>query len=545
MKNTVKRQTQFPLLASVALAALMSQAWAAPVHAGIAVSLGQNLTSSTYAVDSQAWYPNPDGAAGPNHFVEFIAGRFAAYSKAEGSPVQSMTDSAFWNQAGVGIPSGGSWVLTYPRLVYDPSVQRWFASEVYRDDSHPTNTYHFLLAVSATVDPTGVWTGESIPGDPGGLNAGATMSMGLDAKGVYLSSLVWSMSAPVGSTLLSFPKTDLLAAIPTFTNSTWFGYRGASTQGYGLQPAICVDGTAGGDVLATGGWGWDYANNINETNHSLVGFAVQGAGGPGQATLSNVKMLAVPPYTAPPNASQPDGSSNLIDGDAAFTAAVYRVGGVLFATHMVQLNNHAAIRWYRVDATNDALLESGTVADPNLDLFFPSIAANTEGTIVIDCSGSGTNSYVNCYATVGQTENAVTKFGKLLMLQAGAASYQNLAPNGGNYWGMYSTTCTDPTDPTIFWTINMFASGPSTWSTQITQLLTSPSPQLSIANTGPNLLLSRPRTSVPFQLQSTPSLTGTNSWSGVTAATATNGNTVSVLVPARGAASFFRLLQTQ
>ena len=34
----------------------------------------------------------------------------------------------------------------------------------------------------------------------------------------------------------------------------------------------------------------------------------------------------------------------------------------------------------------------------------------------------------------------------------------------------------------------MFASGTNTWSTQITQLLTSPSPQLAIGNAGTNLL---------------------------------------------------------
>jgi hypothetical protein len=282
-----------------------------------------------------------------------------------------------------------------------------------------------------------------------------------------------------------------------------------------------------------------------DNNNSMVAFAIQNAGGPGAVTLSSPKVLSVPGYTAPPNAMQPDGSSNLVTWNAVFTANVYRAGGILFGTDAVQVGEHAAIRWYRLSATNHVLLESGTISDPSLDLYYPSIAANTNGTVVIACNGSSTNAFVSCYAAVGQTVNGVTTFGTLLLIQAGSASYQNLDSSGGFWWGLYSTTGVDPTDSNIFWTINTFASGPTTWSTQITQLLTSPSPQLGIANTGTNLLLSWPRTSVPFQLQSTPNLTGTSSWSRVTAATVTNANTVSASVLASGSAAFFRLLQSQ
>ncbi|HXP60310.1 MAG TPA: hypothetical protein VN829_07460, partial [Dongiaceae bacterium] len=167
------------------------------------------------------------------------------------------------------------------------------------------------------------------------------------------------------------------------------------------------------------------------------------------------------------------------------------------------------------------------------------------GTVVVACNGSGTNTFVSCYAAVGQTINGVTTFGNLLLLQGGDASYQNLDSNGDNLWGYYSTTCVDPTDANVFWTINTFASGPTTWSTQITQLLTSPSPRLSMASTGTNLLVSWPVTLVPFQLQSAPSLTGNGSWPPVTLSGTTNGTTVSVPIPVTNGSAFFRLVQSQ
>jgi len=46
---------------------------------------------------------------------------------------------------------------------------------------------------------------------------------------------------------------------------------------------------------------------------------------------------------------------------------------------------------------------------------------------------------------------------------------------------------------------------------------------------------------VAFELQSTPSLSNNISWSAVPQAAATNGSTVSVLVPASPDAAYFRL----
>jgi hypothetical protein len=68
--------------------------------------------------------------------------------------------------------------------------------------------------------------------------------------------------------------------------------------------------------------------------------------------------------------------------------------------------------------------------------------------------------------------------------------------------------------------------------------------RLSISKTGPNLLLSWPVGDVSFQLQSTTSLTGNSLWASVSQGAVTNVSTVSVLVPASGAATFFRLVSS-
>jgi len=537
----MKTNRTFKFIGGAALAVLVIHLLATPLHAGVAVSIGQNFTGSS--LDFAA---NPSGAANADYFVEFVQYTFAVHNKADGTVVQSTSDVDFWTNAGV--PLANSAYRGFSRVVYDPAVQRWFAAQV-AGGSDPT-TLRVRLAVSATADPIGAWNGVSLPENPGSTSRFAAMMLGLDAQGVYLSSAVWSTNAnanvPTGTALWSLPKTDLLAIPPVITNRAWFGVVSPTNRGYDLEPAICFDGSAGGDVLATGSTGVDPITGNPVTNNTLVACAIHNAGGPGPATLGGPQSLLVPPYTEPINyALQPDGSTNLVDWDASFSANVYRVGDVLFAAHALQDGARIAVRWYRLSAINHTLLESGTITDPSLDFYFPSIAANTNGTVVLAFNGSGSNAFVSCYAMVGQTVDGVTTFGNLLLLQAGLASYQNSDSSGFSDWGVYSTTCVDPADPNVFWTINAYAADTTTAATQITQLLTSPSPQLSIATAGGNLLLSWPVTDVPFQLESAPSLPGTGSWSPVTQTAATNGSTVSVLVPTANSTAFFRLVQSQ
>jgi len=219
---------------------------------------------------------------------------------------------------------------------------------------------------------------------------------------------------------------------------------------------------------------------------------------------------------------------------------VYRLGGVLYAIHNTEVNGRAALRWYRIGADTSTVLESGTILDPVLDLFYPSIAANTNGTVVIGCNGSSLTNFVSCYAMVGETVDGITTFGSLMLLQAGVASYQDNTRKMESRWGDYSTTTVDAADPTSFWTIQMYPSAGSTWATQITQLRTAPL-LLNIAPAGTNVVLSWTSLAGGAQPQRRASLSPSSSWSDVTQNLVTNGNLISVQVPASSGPQFFRL----
>ncbi len=497
--------------------------------------IGQNFTGSTfgYQANESAYVP-PDcnGAVGPNHFVEFINGLFSVYNKATGGRVLIMTDLDFWSQAGVNLPSG--WDVSDPRLIYDPSVQRWIAAQI---DFGFDASNHFLLAISASADPTGPWKGLFIPVDPSGATSADFTTLGLDAQAVYLAADMFDANGNGlnSSTLVSIPKTNLLAATPSATNRTRFGSLSFSSRGAILQPAICLDQSSSGNVLAVGNLGLDLASHS-----TLKASTVLKAAGPGAATLAAPITITVNPYSVPINPPQPDGTSDLDDSDTRLSAQVYTVGGVLYAVHSTEVASRAAIRWYRLSATNYTVIESGTITDTNLDLFYPSIAANASGTVVIGCNGCSSDSFVSAYALVGATVNGVTSFNALLLLKAGVASYHNTASGSDNRWGDYSATSVDPSDPTHFWTVQMYPSGPSTWSTQVTELLTV-MPRLTIAAAGASVRISWPSSATGLELQSSESLAPSATWLTVAQMQSTNGNQITVLVPATGEQQFFRL----
>jgi hypothetical protein len=203
-----------------------------------------------------------------------------------------------------------------------------------------------------------------------------------------------------------------------------------------------------------------------------------------------------------------------------------------------------AVRWYRISATTHALLESGTITNADLDLFYPAIAANANGMVIIGYNGSGIGTFVSCYAVAGQTVNGATTFGNPILLQSGATSYHDLYEEFGlatqSRWGDYSTVTVDPADSSCFWFIGMYPSDSDVWATRITQLLTVPL-QLAISRSGTNVTVSWPGLAADYQLLSTTNLAPPVVWSNVTQTTLTNGSQAFVLVPISGRQQFFRL----
>ena len=507
------------------------------IDAAVVVQIGQNFTGSTYGVDTPYTPPDCNGFAGPAQFVELINGRFTVYSKTNGTRLATMTSEDFWTNAG--LTFAANVFPTDPRIVYDPSVQRWFASAVDLDlGTLDGASNRFLVAVSTSSDATLTWQGLAFTADPVTGSHADFPTLGLDTNGLYLAAYMFTSANPnaedLGQTLVSIPKADLLQSSPTADNRTCFGLLGSTNYGYVLQPAVNFDSAASNAaVLAMGDLGYDYSWHSN-----LVGFSVQNAAGPGSATLTLPENINVDPYYVPINPTQPDGNNTVDDGDARFSANVYQVNGLLYGVHSCQVDGRAALRWYQIDSADFSLLQSGTISDTNLDFFYPSIAANSSGTIVIGFNGCSLSNFVSCFAIIGDSVNGVITFGVPILLQAGLDNYDR----SDGRWGDYSTTCVDPVDPNRFWTMQMYPVSSGIWSTQITELLTAV-PKLSMKAAGSDVILSWPGTAIAFDLESSSSLDFPD-WQVVpqTMSSASKGK-VYLRIPTTEGSQFFRLHQ--
>lgn len=515
------------------VAAGVSLLLAAAAHAGINLQIGNNFTGATLYADSSAVPPDSDGAVGPTNFVVFVNGRFSVFDKVSATKVQTMSDATFWANAGVSL---GGLSISDTRVIYDPLSQRWFASQV---DFNPNDleSNRFLLAVSSSADPTGVWNGLAWPADPGGTLTDFPR-LGLDANGVYLTGNQYDVSGNfvLGVLLTSIPKADLLLPTPTAANRTTTGVMPVAARGFSLQPAVNFNATNSAEfVLATENDGADFLTHTN-----LLGFTVQNAD-TASASFPASSDIVVPGYFVPLNPPQPDGQSTLDDGDVRIGSYAMQVGDDVYATHAVESGTRAVIRWYRVGASDHLLRESGTISDPSLDLFYPSLAVNTNGFLVIGFNGCSTNTFISAYAVAGRTVDGLTVFGDKVLLQAGAANYE-VAPQGDNRWGDYSTTTVDAANPSHFWTAQEYPSSANVWSVAVTEMIvTETPPVLNLAAAGGQVQLSWPTNEAGFSLQSATNLSAPVAWSAVTNAVAIVGTNHTVTVSSRAALNYFRL----
>jgi len=405
--------------------------------------------------------PDTTASVGPSHIVEFVNGAFAIYNKSNGSNLSTLADWNFWINAGASVTVGA---LSDPRLVYDPASSRWFACQV---TTNQTTRNSILLARSDSSNPMGPWKSVSVS-----LNAGFGdfPMFGVDADGVYLSTNTFAnrdSGALTGVSFFSIPKSDILLPTPTLARMTRFENQSEVTRGFTVQPVNYFGPSKGhGSLVAVDA---TQLGKIDRTN--IVGPA--GAG----ATLSATTVITAEPETPPDLAFQPDGTRVLASGGSGpgdsdnYQSTVYQVGNAIWAVHATAVAGRSAIRWTVLDESTNAIIQEGTIANPNYDYIYASIAANAFGEAVIGFTrtGTGPSDFPSAFACIGTPQGNQTVFSDPLLLKAGLASYHfGTMPER---WGDYSTTVVDPSNPHVFWTAQEYALSSTDWGTQIAQII--------------------------------------------------------------------------
>lgn len=459
-ESSVGRRERFVRFAS---AGVILASICAPV-AGQSFSIGANFTtitrSQTSVLSGILEPPDTMGAAGPNDFVEFNNGSFSIYNK-NSSLVSQESDTTFWTSA-LGSNPGG---LTDPRVLYDPLTQRWYASMVTTDQV--TNN-KVLIARSNSADPTQGFKAVSF----------STLSnrfadfpaLGMDANAVYLTTNNFNTSDTFRSmSIYSIPKADLDAATPSIARLSSHTALSPSTYGFTMQAA-----TDYGPKLPTDPEPIISTSNLAFSQYKFV--KLSGTSNSG-ATLGAVTTRTVQTTSDPTNSPQPGTSTTIDNGDDRFSSSAVQIGNFLYAVQNITVSGRSAVRWTIADATTFNVLQQGTIGDATLSYFYPSIAVNASGDVVVGFSGSSSTTFAGTYAVVGTSlggaPGGTLSFGTPQPTKAGTDFYPDTR------WGDYSAVTPDPADPGIFWAhqeyaANRFTSGGTTygnWATQATEII--------------------------------------------------------------------------
>lgn len=411
---------------------------------GTTQALGGGGTAPTEGIDfvgprfgdTGAGFIPPDtcGAVGPNHFIAIVNANFSVYNKSNGVRISSQSLNNFWG-------SGGT--KGDPRIAYDDHAGRWVA--ICTDFN--TRIY---IAYSSTSDPTGSWL-KTFYVASSGADSGRFPdypTLGVDQNGVYVGASMFGGSS--AATLWAIDKAPLLGgSLGAIT-----AFRGLALEG-AIQPCVTY-GTPSGEycVSRTG----STSIRVRRVNPPLA-----------SPTLSNLGFVSTPSGGSPPNAPASGSGTNLDTVGSRLMNAVYRNGSI-WTTNCISSGGRAACRWYEIDAGTLTTNQVGTVNDPTLHYFMPSIAVNANDDVVLGFSGSSAAQFAGAYYAGRFSSDMAGQMSTPVEFKNGQGAYNNLDGFGRNRWGDYSLTSVDPVDDDTIWTIQEYARTGNSWGTWIQEL---------------------------------------------------------------------------
>lgn len=473
---------------------------------------GPTLTEMNSQI-SQWWIP-PDtqGAAGPGHVMSLVNGAAKIQTRAGGDiSLVSLTNFFRFTEVSSGLqyPRGNAFD---PRLLYDPRSQRWYACAlefgetilVPGEDRPRNRDNHMVFAVSRSSDPTGTWDkylvrvglpDVQIPPIVLPFNLGTItfplftyfsdyQTMGVDDNGVYFAVKIFGNPSGQFARIFATRKAPLIDPSPSLGPVTaWGPIEDMYSTPFPLQNYDAVGST---DPM------YFFSASPYEYAKTMYRRLVWSGATP---SLSSVSRTAfAPAFAGPPLAPAQGSVVNINTGDMRLHSAIQQ-GGMMYMCRTVGVNSsggasgadRAAVEWlgYRfidfpILGEIPLLLDTGRIFDSASSnprfYYFPSIAKNARGDIVMGFSGSRAGEYVGAYYADRLYTDPMGSMSAPTLYKAGEASYQNLdapADKGGrNRWGDYSAACLDGLNGQNFWVLQEYADGPTSnrWATRYAKL---------------------------------------------------------------------------
>ena len=461
--------------------------------------------------------PDPNGAVGPNHYVQMVNSSVAVYSKTGTTLMAPRAINTLWSVT----PNSECFTNNNgdPIVLYDQLADRWLVSQFV---ASAAPNYAQCIAISQTADPTGAYYLYEFDQASDVFND--YPHLGVWPDGYYMSTNqfpdsttgsvaagAWAFERPkmiIGqpARYIFFDETPLATCAAGTCSYTPFGQLPTTLDGKTPPPAGTPNFFAEVDDLDTPNappavgvhdemhiWkfhvDWDNPANSSFGVGSSApapkpGFPGQYAGSAGQPNL----ILPIDDYLASacqiensvndcsPEKVNPPQAPEYLDvlGDRLMFRFTYHN----FGDHESFVVNHTAdtpadpnttgrngVRWYELRNLNSSpvVYQQGTFA-PLQDQTNPlwrwmgSAAMDNSGDLAIGYTASGPNYFPSLHYAgrlSGDPSNELSQGEAVLFMGAGIEIQTGVFPFR-NRWGDYSALTVDPSDDCTFWYTNEY-----------------------------------------------------------------------------------------
>lgn len=406
--------------------------------------------ASTSALGGNFIPPDMGGAVGGGYVAQMVNEQFSIYSQSGQLAAPAVSLNSFYTSLGVNPVAANNPDISDPRIIFDPATQRWYASAITVQNA-TNNT--FVLAVSRNQNPLDGFVGYSIP-SPTGVFADFP-TLGITNGAITLASNNFNASGNfASSSVISIPKAQLLSGASSLSNISYFNSNAGQV---GFTPEA-VTSTAPGNTTTVLSTNFDspglFASTITQN---------QGAAASLNYISGSNFSGALPQTPTQPGGTTYDG------GDNRLSSGAYQAGNYIYATNAVLNGSSDQIQWAVLNATTDALINSGFVSLANQDLTYPSISGNANGTFVLGFNGSGVSNNISAYDSVCSAISGSCNTPSLVF--SGLANNYSLAGSGGLVrWGDYSWIAPDTNNQNYFWLFQEYPAANNNWGTVITEV---------------------------------------------------------------------------
>jgi hypothetical protein len=441
-------------------------------------------------IDQNATFADPpDGAiaVGPTHIVEAVNTALSVWTKtydqtgrlmALAATVVAVDLNAFLGQNSGCLSGTNSFagLVSDPSLDYDVAHDRFMVSMISFDPLFRNSS--LCVAVTETGDPTGNWLIYAFPISPAAsLLDFPRAVIGSDGQ-LYVTGNLFRIDRSgnaifVSARVYAFRTSDLYAGLDTAPQ--------IATVGNDPQTGLPADSLTPARALGVAGMYFVSASNPASPATGSAITLWKWSDPFGSNVFTRQGFVTVSDYTQPPPGIQQGGfPQGVTDCDQSGAACIetndtrnvtaYWSGNTVWAAHTIGCAQGGApaacVGWYHLGNLDGApsLLQQGIVdnpASPGRHRYFPSLAADQNGNVVLGYGYSSTTEYPGvAYTTI----SPLGEPGGETVLKTGQATFQSTR------YGDYAATALDPHDNLTIWHIQEYAKGQTNWGTWISAI---------------------------------------------------------------------------